>query len=222
MSAPHPSEIAEWSLEAIFSERLRFEHELIGQRMTWLMALNSFIVGGSAVLAASADRFENTYVLTGAALLFAVLGILSNASCLFSNYRATKSIHASGLALDRHWAKLPPDERERRRANMGLFGRDPRLVHQRGAPAPSQILHPWLLLPTMFLLFFIGMPYISAAISAADRDIAAGWCVLAEVSVLAPFFILPALDLRHYRRTGPAVDLADFGTPQQIETAKST
>lgn len=130
---------SEWSPETIFAERLRFEYELIGQRMTWLMTLNSFVVGSGAVLAANSDSFDGTHVLPGAALLLGMLGILSNASCLFSNYWATRALHDSGLVLDRHWSTLSSDERERRRTSMTLFGRDPRQVHRHGAPPPS---HP--------------------------------------------------------------------------------
>lgn len=209
-------------LETVFAERLRFEHELIGQRMAWLMTLNSFVVGSGAVIAAGSQQFEETYVLTGLALFLACLGILSNASCLFSNYWSTRNIHECGLALDRSWERLPAAEREYHRSRMRLFGRDPREVHQRGAPPPSQILHPWLLLPTIFLLFFIALPYLATAVSDADHDIAFGWSALVEAAILAPFLILPLLDVRHHRRRGSVVEVEQPKVPAQAEPVSAS
>lgn len=209
---------SDWSLETVFAERLRFEHELIGQRMAWLMTLNSFVVGSGAVLAAGSGQFDGTYVLTGLALFLACLGILSNASCLFSNYWSTRNIHLCGLALDESWAELPAAERERHRSKMRLFGRDPREIHERGAPPPSQILHPWLMLPTIFLLFFIALPYLAAAVSGADRDIAFGWCALIEGVLLSLFVILPLLDVGHHRRRGSFVEPGRITVPSQSES----
>lgn len=187
--------------------------------MAWLMTLNSFVIGGGAVLVAGSQQFDGAYVLTAATLFLGSLGILSNASCLFSNYWGTRNIHLSGLALDESWAELPAAMRERHRGTMRLFGRDPRQVHKRGAPPPSQILHPWLLLPTIFLIFFIALPYLGAAISDGDRNIAFGWCVLAEVLVLSPFVVLPLLDVRHYGRKGTPVEPDQPTVPSQTNPA---
>lgn len=212
------SDDSEWPLQTVFADRLRFEHELIGHRMAWLMTLNSFVIGGMAVLAASARQFDGTFVLTAAALLLGSLGILSNASCLFSNYWGTRNIHLSGLVLDESWAELPGAMRERHLVKMRLFGRDPRQMRGRGAQPPSQILHPWLLLPTIFLLFFIALPYIGMVISADDRDIAPGWCAFTEVLVVSPFIVLPLLDAHHYGRRGRAVEPGPPEVPAQTES----
>lgn len=217
MHTPSITEDSDWSLETVFAERLRFEHELIGQRMTWLMTMNSFVVGSGAVLTAGSGQFDGTHVFSALSLILACLGILSNASCLFSNYWSTRSIHESGLALDATWADLSVVERERLRSNMRLFGRDPREVRERGAPPPSQILHPWLMLPMTFLLFFVALPYLAMAVSADDHDIAIGWCVLIEAVALLPFLVLPLVDVLHHRRRelSPEQDRPDL--PKQVE-----
>ncbi|WP_143034907.1 hypothetical protein [Glycomyces sambucus] len=209
MNSSYSSDESDWSLESIFADRLRFEHELIGQRMTWLMTLNSFVIGGSAVLVSGARQISGDYVVCVAILLLSALGILSNASCLFSNYWGAKSIAESGRSLDEAWVELAEDLRERRRSKMRLFGRDPRHIGEdRGSP-PSQVLHPWILLPAIFLLFFIALPHLGLASVTGGREIALYWRILAEISVMTPFVLLPLLDKRHHGRKAMPVGLGN-------------
>ncbi|MET9259048.1 hypothetical protein [Amycolatopsis sp. NPDC004079] len=193
-------------IEEVFADRLKFEHELIGQRVTWLMTLNSILVGAIAVVAANAEKTAGSYVVSGVFLVASVMGTISNASCLFSNYWATRAISEAGRVLADSWRGLDPSERSRRQLRMRLYGRDPRSFDAAAGSAPSHVLHPWLMLPSCFLLLFSVLPFLSGAVAAGGKEIPSGWAALTLVLTLSPFVVLPMLDLRRRRSAQPDPD----------------
>ncbi|WP_052280483.1 hypothetical protein [Nocardia vulneris] len=141
----------ETALVEVFADRIKFEHDIIGHRMSWLMTLNGFLIGGAAILSANRDRFAGPAVLTGALIIICIAGALSNASCLFSNWWAGKAMRDAADALADSWS----DEGRRRVGPlMRLYGRDPRAFRGAERPLPSEWLHPWFLLPTLFWLLY--------------------------------------------------------------------
>ncbi|WP_280442416.1 hypothetical protein [Nocardia brasiliensis] len=141
----------ETTLVEVFADRIKFEHDIIGHRMSWLMTLNGFLIGGAAILSANRDRFAGPAVLTGALIIICIAGALSNASCLFSNWWAGKAMRDAADALADSWS----DEGRRRVGPlMRLYGRDPRAFRGAERPLPSEWLHPWFLLPTLFWLLY--------------------------------------------------------------------
>ncbi|PWW64687.1 hypothetical protein DFQ13_103661 [Actinokineospora spheciospongiae] len=191
-------------LEEVFAERLKFEHDVIGHRMGWLMTLNSFLVGAMAVLIANSDKFRGGHSLGVCLLVIATLGALSNASCLFSNFWATVALRDASLVLVEEWNTLDGQAREVRRARMRLYGRDPRSFAQKKAP-PSQVLHPWLFLPIVFSIFFAGSPFVFPMLSSQDRDVPMYVTLVVLGSTLAIFVALPVVDaIRNRRSVAPA------------------
>ena len=80
------------ALLAVAGERVNHEHELISHRMTWLMALNGFLVAGFAILIVNADGMPPDANLAFVVVGIGALGALANLSCFFSNFWATTSI----------------------------------------------------------------------------------------------------------------------------------
>lgn len=195
-------EAAEKPVEELFAERIKFEHELIGQRMTWLMTLNGFLFAGVAILIANVDKFEASTVLGGASLITALVGVTSNASCYFSNEWGVRAIRGAGKVVDEHWHKEyahDAEERERRRLRMRLYGRDPRSFGMPYKPPPSRVLHPWLLLPLTFTLLFALLPVLTPYASGEDIDLAPGFRFL-QLSPIGLFAALIFADKRHHLR----------------------
>ncbi|MEZ0163189.1 hypothetical protein AB2L27_00245 [Kineococcus sp. LSe6-4] len=185
-------------LEEVFHDRLTAEHDFISNRMTWLMALNGFLAAGSTILAANAEKFDGSFTLNGGIFLIAVLGAMSNASCLFSNYWATVAIRGAGEALLEAWRDLSPDVKGKKVSRMRLYGRDP-LSFRRKGRALTWWMHPWLLLPGLFLVVFAVLPFMSAGISRDDRDLP--WVVqFIPLALLTTFVVLPAVEAARKRR----------------------
>lgn len=137
----------------LFADRLKVEHDIINQRMTWLMTLNSFLIGGAAVLAANFDKFATKpAVLASAVIFICTVGGLSNASCFYSNCWASVAIRATACALSSLLGNGP--HRARALARMRLFGRDPRAFDRPDRFQTSELLHPWMLLPVIFVGIF--------------------------------------------------------------------
>jgi len=151
---PADPEWAQNVLEA-FADRLKFEHDVISHRMGWLMTLNSFLIGGAAVLSANSNKFSNHAFLIGALILIFLVGAISNASCVYSNTWADTAIRGAASSLAKVWVGAGEDLEMLR--NLGrLYGRDPKSFTN---TKPDRfhlrdMLHPWLLLPTMFSIVF--------------------------------------------------------------------
>lgn len=192
-------------LEEVFANRLEFEHNLIGHRMTWLMTLNGFIVSGAALLIANQDKFKDN-MLQLYLLLVAIftVGALCNASCLFSNYWANRAIREASAALQQAWTelKLSDEERDRRCHRMRLYGRDPRSFSGNNSRLPSENLHPWMLLPAVFWVAYSVVPLIYLIVE-HGWFLGGRWGYAAFVAPMAfvLFFTVPiALDWRHHKK----------------------
>lgn len=185
-------------IEELFHERLRAEHDLIAHRMSWLMTLNGFLIGGAAVMVANSDRFDDSASLNGVLLMVAILGAVSNASCLFSNYWGTAAIRGAGAALLAAWDDLDEEQKQRRIDRMRLYGRDP-LAFRRPGRALTWWMHPWILLPGLFTIALALVPMVSPAVSDGDVDLS--WLLrTAPVWALTPFVVFPVIEDRRKRR----------------------
>ena len=128
----------------VFADRLQHEHLLITNRITWLMALNGFVVAGVGILVAngnSIDRSSLTQLVVGAA----TIGALSNASCFFSNYWGSRAIAEAGVALDFALEEIMSSKaRAQQQRHMRLYGVDPIRPREpfRFWSPPSKVLHP--------------------------------------------------------------------------------
>jgi hypothetical protein len=150
------------SLFAALMERIRFEHEVIGQRMTWLMTLNSFLLGGAAILAANAEKFADHTVAAGVILAVCVVGAGSNSSCLYSNYFSAVAIRESARALSVEY-EVDDSTRLRLLPILRIYGRDANSFHKGSRFIVSEALHPWFFLPATFIaMFCIGGYFVSA------------------------------------------------------------
>lgn len=149
------------SPEEAFAERLKFEHDVISHRLTWLMTLNGFLVAAAAILTVNHTDIDPLLVPLFIAL--SLLGTCSNGSVLFSSWWATKAIEEASYALADWWETLDPEgkEYENRRLRMRLYGRDPNSFQGYRQPTPSKWLHPWLLLPFVFIANFVLMPQLA-------------------------------------------------------------
>lgn len=139
-----------------FADRLKFEHDVMNHRLGWLMTLNGFLVGGSAILAANKDKFGNNALIVGALLLICVGGAICNWSCFYSNVWADRAIRESASALAGAWTEKGTRDLSRLAGLARLYGRDSTSfadiktdrLHLR------DLLHPWLMLPAMFTVVF--------------------------------------------------------------------
>lgn len=186
----------ETTLVEVFADRIKFEHDIIGHRMSWLMTLNGFLIGGAAILSANRDRFAGPAVLTGALVIICIAGALSNASCLFSNWWAGKAMRDAADALADSWS----DEGRRRVGPlMRLYGRDPRAFRGAERPLPSEWLHPWFLLPTLFWLLYCIAGLFATTVSG---DKAGPWQANAlPLAVTVVLFVpLTLLDIPRHRK----------------------
>lgn len=144
----------------IYSMRIAHEHELISQRMTWLMTVNGFLLAAYAVVISGSVAQKLPTALSAAVIGISTLGSIANASCFFSNYWASRALREAAQALHRMATEglLPSDYR----AYLRLYGSDPRnppTSFSMWRP-PSNILHPWHLLPLVFLVAFVAAPYM--------------------------------------------------------------
>ena len=144
----------------LYSTRVTHEHELISQRMTWLMAVNGFLLAASAVVISGSVGQKAPSVLTASIIGISTLGALANASCFFSNYWANRALREATQALHRMSSDglLPSGYQE----YLRLYGSDPRTPPSSFSiwRPPSAILHPWHLLPLVFLVAFVAAPFM--------------------------------------------------------------
>ena len=182
-----PEQKLETPLFEDFVDRLKSEHDLIGHRMTWLMTLNGFLIGGVAVLTANHDEFQKQIVLTSALMIICIVGALSNASCLFSNWWATKAIRETADALSASWTV---EEHGRYAKRMRIYGRDPRSFRGPDRALPSEWLHPWLLLPTVFILLAFLTGFFATAVS---DDVSKPWWIRLLPLIISGIFFVPPI-----------------------------
>ena len=147
------------------------------------------------------------------------MGAISNASCLFSNYWASRAISETAIAL--HAVLNTPEYREaktRSWRSLRLYGRDPDnppLPPSFWRP-PTKILHPWHLLPIIF-----GITYLLVPISGLNQTIpihpgsgqsGATDILLALLPILltALIFLPPILIERNWRRAQKAHRKAEY------------
>lgn len=136
-----------------FADRIQAEHMVIGQRMTWIMALDSFLISGAAILAANNDKFDNHAVLAASLTIICMAGAGSNASCLFSNYWAGVAIREAANALATELDKYK-NSRDRLLPLMRIYGRDPKNFAKSEFHI-SEMLHLWFFLPALFTGVFL-------------------------------------------------------------------
>jgi hypothetical protein len=154
------------------------EGDLVAHRMSWLMTLNGFVVAGLAALVATkADFGDATRSWAAFFSLLALLGVASNAATLYSNMWAERAIQEADAAFMNIavLGGLPPSppeaDRMRRehvvRAALRLAGRDPgnspAYRDDCYAAGPwwepiGKFLHPWFLLPLLFVAAYAGVP----------------------------------------------------------------
>ncbi|QIS03008.1 hypothetical protein F5X71_12410 [Nocardia brasiliensis] len=208
----------ETTLVEVFADRIKFEHDIIGQRMSWLMTLNGFLIGGAAILSANRDRFTAPGVLTGALVIICLAGALSNASCLFSNWWAGKAMRDAADALADSWS----DEARRRVGPlMRLYGRDPRAFRGAERPLPSEWLHPWFLLPTLFWLLYCTAALFATTVS-GDRTGYWQANVLPFAVTFLLFVPLTLLDFpRHRKRRNECAIIEQLERAHGVPIARS-
>lgn len=144
----------------IYATRIAHEHELISQRMTWLMTVNGFLLAAYAVVVSGSVAQRIPSALTAAVIGISTLGSIANASCFFSNYWASRALREAAQALHRMSTEglLPVGYQ----TYLRLYGSDPRnppTSFSMWRP-PSKILHPWHLLPLVFLVAFVAAPFM--------------------------------------------------------------
>lgn len=160
----------------LYGKRLENEHALISTRTGWLLTLDAFLIATVGLSILNKGDVAPRLAL-GVVLVVAVIGALSNASCLFSNYWAGRAIDEASLQVSTELRtrmagfaapgdgagttgdELTSEELELWLSRLRLYGRDPRDEPERAgfwAP-PSVFLHPWYLIPTTLVLVFCGM-----------------------------------------------------------------
>lgn len=205
------------SIEEAYSDQLKFQHDVLAQRVTWLMTINGFLVGSFTLVIVNQDKI-GLATTSGALIAIATLGAAANGSALFSNWWGTRCIKDISNVLQESWINdgLTGLERERRRSMMRLYGRDPASFQGFQRNLPTEWLHPWLFLPAVFTLSFLFAPL---ALSVAQGGNAFGQSLI-PLSVIIPFVILILWDMK-YRREDHMWALA-FGPNSRMTTAAAT
>jgi hypothetical protein len=190
------------ALLEVAGARVNHEHELISHRMTWLMALNGFLIAGFALLLANTDKLDQDTEIAFAVVGVSALGALANLSCFFSNFWATASIHDVQDILSR----IVNDKRYVDR--LRLYGFDPR--RRAGVPTgrrfwtpPSKVLHPWHVMPLAFCASFTLLPVLAAKSSIPHVEMD-GVVPFIALIVDVAFGVWALADVPHHRRSGQA------------------
>ena len=132
------------------------------------MTLNGFLGASSRLLMVNHNKLAEGS-LGWAILAIALMSIFSNASCLFSNYWATRAIEEAGTALYREWEKGP--SRADKVEKMRLYGRDPKSFKDEVDKSPStKWFHPWFLLPSAFVLAYVLIAALAVIQMATDSS----------------------------------------------------
>lgn len=87
-----------------YAERLKFEHELINRRVTWLLTSQTILFAAYGVaLDKGATAFLKTVAITGAAVAVLVLfGVLASFTAKYCTWRDFRS---SGHATEPFWVR---------------------------------------------------------------------------------------------------------------------
>lgn len=198
------------SIENEFAERLKFEHDIISHRLTWLMTLNGFLVAAMGLISINHARVGESYFAFFTAI--SILGLSSNGSVLFSSWWATRAIQDASNTVAEWWTQRKMDDEalEDRRMRMRLYGRDPRFFYGYQRPTPSEWLHPWLLLPAIFSLAFLFAPQLgwrlsddnrwNTSLGEMARDASWYWS-LTPIVVILFFLVLILWDLKRHMET---------------------
>lgn len=195
----------------IFAKRVDQEHLLISHRMTWLMALDGFLVAGYALLLANADKVGSPHALALSIVGISLLGTISNASCFFSNYWGGRAIQEADGALTHalRATRGSPSRSLEPRLYLRLYGRDPNDAWTRedreSSQAflfrpPSQPLHPWFLLPLSFGATFAALPLVGRLLVSSREagssvyEFSGALAIIPVMVVLSVFGVLGAWD----------------------------
>lgn len=158
----------------LYGKRIDNEHSLISTRTGWLLTLDAFLIATVGVSIANSSEVAPELAL-GIVFVVALIGSLSNASCLFSNYWAGRAIDEASLQVSKELRRrmthpaaspatdadvgLTPQQVELWLSRLRLYGRDPRDEPERAGYwiPPSGFLHPWYMIPTVMVLVFCSM-----------------------------------------------------------------
>lgn len=148
------------------------EHSLVNSRLTWLMTLDGFLIAAFGLVVTNVDKLSDGRAFIAVVTSISILGTLCNASVLYSNYWASRAMkeadEAARWALDS--SRIDADGLEHPSYLFRLFGRDPRELDVDGpqlsqpwhpVTPPQKILHPWYLLPLLFCVTFVILPFSS-------------------------------------------------------------
>ena len=154
-------------LMEVYGKRLDTEHALISSRMGWLLTLDSFLVAILGVTLANLDKLGISEIAFGLVWAVSTLGVVTNASCFFSNYWGGRAIDEASLCVTQELSSLTGHDKDlagRWLARLRLYGRDPRSEPQRIGfwRPPSSIVHPWFLVPLVFTTTFGVVPVVLA------------------------------------------------------------
>ena len=157
-----------------YGKRLESEHSLMSSRMTWLLMLDSFLVAIIGVSLANLEKLQSQFAF-GLILAVCAVGVVANSSGFFSNYWGGRAIDELSLVVTQELRRMTgPATRPRRReltdegkrwiARLRLYGRDPRSEPERIGfwRPPSGLMHPWFLVPLVFILTFATAPLFLA------------------------------------------------------------
>lgn len=89
-----------------YSERMKFEHELINRRVTWLLTSQSILFAAYGIaLNANASSFLGVVAFTGAmTAVFVLVGILASFAAKFCTW---KDFQNSGNQKEPFWVRTP-------------------------------------------------------------------------------------------------------------------
>jgi hypothetical protein len=183
------------SMEEAYSDQLKFQHDVLAQRVTWLMTINGFLLGSFTLVIVNQDKIGS--LTFGALIAVATLGAAANSSALFSNWWGTRCIRDISNVLQESWATdgIMGQDLERRRSIMRMYGRDPASFRGFQRNLPTEWLHPWLFLPVTFALSFFFAPLAFNLVQGDDSILQS----LIPFSVAIPFVALILWEIK-YRR----------------------
>ncbi|WP_156675664.1 MULTISPECIES: hypothetical protein [unclassified Mycobacterium] len=201
-----PADASDWigpsDLFQAFADRLKFEHDIIGHRMGWLMTLNGFLVGAAALVLSNHTNVHEP-ALTATLLSICLAGAVSNISCCYSNYWSDVTIREAASGLDealrmvnRRNGDLTDRVTEVSLEAYGrIFGRDPAAFRRKNRFHYWDLLHPWFLLPLLFVVAFcIAATFMEKITGASFR----WWYLALPDFVTALFIALGTLAVTRY------------------------
>lgn len=198
-------------LMEVYGKRLDNEHALISSRMSWLLTLDSFLVAILGVTLANLEKLGEGDLAFWLVWAVSAIGVLTNSSCLFSNYWGGRAIDEASRCATRELASLTgslPTELStagrRWLARLRLYGRDPRSEPERSGfwRPPSGVVHPWFMVPLVFAATFAVVPLaLARAWQAEPLAVSFGWACVVMGPFLLTAFALFDFDY-HRRRSG--------------------